>query len=103
MVGDRIRKLRLQHKLSQKELALKTGVSVATIKNWENDSADPCLENIRTLSSIFNVTTDFLLGQSEQQQLYHNELEEEDIILLNAMIQYMVNQKHRDKLMLAKK
>ena len=56
MVGDRIRKLRLQHKLSQKELALKTGVSVATIKNWENDSADPCLENIRTLSSIFNVT-----------------------------------------------
>lgn len=103
MVGDRIRKLRLQHKLSQKELALKTGVSIATIKNWENDSADPCLENIRTLSSIFNVTTDFLLGQSEQQQLYHNELEEEDIILLNAMIQYMVNQKHRDKLMLAKK
>jgi len=65
MVGDRIRKLRTQQKLSQKELARKLDVSVATIKNWENDSSDPCLENIRTLSSIFNVTTDYLLGKSE--------------------------------------
>lgn len=65
MVGDRIRKLRTQQKLSQKELARKLDVSVATIKNWENDSSDPCLENIRTLSSTFNVTTDYLLGKSE--------------------------------------
>ena len=65
MVGDRIRKQRTQQKLSQKELARKLDVSVATIKNWENDSSDPCLENIRTLSSILNVTTDYLLGKSE--------------------------------------
>lgn len=95
MVGDRIRKLRTQQKLSQKELARKLDVGVATIKNWENDSSDPCLENIKTLSSIFNVTTDYLLGKSEQQRLYHDELEEEDIILLNYVIQYMINQKHR--------
>lgn len=66
MVGDRIRKLRTQQKLSQKELARKLDVSVTTIKNWENDSSDPCLDNIGTLSSIFNVTTDYLLGKSEQ-------------------------------------
>lgn len=103
MGGDRIRKLRTQQKLSQKELARKLDVSVATIKNWENDSSDPCLENIRTLSSIFNVTTDYLLGKSEQQRLYHDELEEGDVILLNPIIQYMVNQKHRDMLPSKKK
>ena len=103
MGGDRIRKLRTQQKLSQKELARKLDVSVATIKNWENDSSDPYLDNIRTLSSIFNVTTDYLLGKSEQQRLYHDELEEGDIILLNPIIQYMVNQKHRDMLPSKKK
>lgn len=75
----------------------------SNIKNWENDSSDPCLDNIRTLSSIFNVTTDYLLGKSEQQRLYHDELEEGDIILLNPIIQYMVNQKHRDMLPSKKK
>lgn len=92
----KIAQLRTQHKLSQKELARRTGVSVATVKNWEGDSSDPCLENIKSLSNIFNVTTDSLLGQNENLRLYHEELEEEDIVLLNQIIQYMVNQKHRD-------
>lgn len=98
MIGKRIAQLRMQHKLSQKELARRTGVSIATVKNWEADSSDPCLENIKCLSNIFNVTTDYLLGQSEVLRLYHEELEEEDIVLLNQIIQYMVNQKHRDLL-----
>ena len=41
------------------------------------------------------MTTDYLLGQNENLRLYHEELEEEDIVLLNQIIQYMVNQKHR--------
>ena len=49
------------------------------------------------------MTTDYLLGKSEQQRLYHDELEEGDIILLNPIIQYMVNQKHRDMLPSKKK
>lgn len=96
MIGKKIAQLRTQHKLSQKELARRTGVSVATIKNWEGDSSDPCLENIKSLSNIFNVTTDSRLGQNENLRLYHEELEEADIVLLNQIIQYMVNQKHRD-------
>ena len=95
MIGKKIAHLRTQHKLSQKELARRTGVSVATVKNWEGDSSDPCLENIKSLSNIFNVTTDSRLGQNENLRLYHEELEEEDIVLLNQIIQYMVNQKHR--------
>lgn len=85
MIGKKIAHLRTQHKLSQKELARRTGVSVATVKNWEGDSSDPCLENIKSLSNIFNVTTDSLLGQNENLRLYHEELEEEDIVLLNQI------------------
>ena len=85
MIGKKIAQLRTQHKLSQKELARRTGVSVATVKNWEGDSSDPCLENIKSLSNIFNVTTDSLLGQNENLRLYHEELEEADIVLLNQI------------------
>ena len=96
MIGKKIAHLRTQHKLSQKELARRTGVSVATVKNWEGDSSDPCLENIKSLLNIFNVTTDSRLGQNENLRLYHEELKEADIVLLNQIIQDMVNQKHRD-------
>ncbi len=85
MIGKKIAQLRTQHKLSQKELARRTGVSVATVKNWEGDSSDPCLENIKSLSNIFNVTTDSRLGQNENLRLYHEELEEEAIVLLNQI------------------
>ena len=85
MIGKKIAQLRTQHKLSQKELARRTGVSVATVKNWEGDSSDPCLENIKSLSNIFNVTTDSRLGQNENLRLYHEELEEADIVLLNQI------------------
>ena len=64
MIGKKIAQLRTQHKLSQKELARRTGVSVATVKNWEGDSSDPCLENIKSLSNIFNVTIDYLLART---------------------------------------
>ena len=64
MIGKKIAQLRTQHKLSQKELARRTGVSVASVKDWEGDSSHPCLENIKILSNIFNVTTDSRLGQT---------------------------------------
>ena len=95
MVGRKIAELRRNNHMTRKELADKLGVSIATVKNWENDSADPRIENIKCLASVFNTTTDYLLDYNHDYTLAHQELDSDDIVLINALIQHIVNLKYK--------
>ena len=95
MIGERIAHLRSLHKMSQKDLAEKIGVSKGTVKNWETYAAEPCASNIRSLCSIFNITSDFLLGLSDKYTLFHEDLDEMDYIMLSTVVQHTVNLKHK--------
>ena len=68
MLGEKIRNLRKENKISQEELAEKLDVSRQSISLWENDQTMPSLENIVSLANIFNVSTDVLLkGKVESE------------------------------------
>ena len=62
MFGLRLRALRNEKKLTQNELGKLLNVSGKTIGTWERDSRQPNIEAINKLASIFDVTTDYLLG-----------------------------------------
>lgn len=74
MFGLRLRALRNEKKLTQDELGKLLNVSGKTIGTWERDSRQPNIEAINKLASIFDVTTDYLLGNSneKQPQKYYN-------------------------------
>lgn len=61
-LGERIKKLRISRKLSQRELAELLGVSVTLISNYENSERTPSAENIIALANIFRCSSDYLLG-----------------------------------------
>ena len=61
-LGERIKKLRISRKLSQRELAELLGVSVTLISNYENSERTPSAENIISLANIFRCSSDYLLG-----------------------------------------
>ncbi len=61
MLGEKIRNLRKENKISQEELAEKLGVSRQSISLWENEQTQPTLENIMALANIFGVSSDTLL------------------------------------------
>ena len=61
-LGERIKKLRMSRKLSQRELAELLGVSVTLISNYENSERTPSAENIISLANIFRCSSDYLLG-----------------------------------------
>lgn len=63
MLNERIRELRVAAGLSQVELADKLGVSKQSVSNWENDNIQPSIEMLVKIARIFNVSTDYLLGQ----------------------------------------
>lgn len=66
-VGDRIRKLRKEKKLSQKEVAIKTNLSEQTIANYEKGKYLPPIENAQAIGNIFNVSGYSLLGQTDEE------------------------------------
>ncbi|WP_338230837.1 helix-turn-helix transcriptional regulator [Lactiplantibacillus paraxiangfangensis] len=61
-LSNRIKELRKQSKLSQRELAHLINVSQQTVGSWETGRSEPNSEMINKLSDYFGVTTDFLLG-----------------------------------------
>ena len=61
ILADKIMKHRKQNGWSQEELAEKMNVSRQAVSKWESAQSLPDLERILMLSSIFGVTTDYLL------------------------------------------
>ena len=62
---ERLRELRVDKKLMQRELAEMIGVPVRTYGNWEIGASEPPMDMIVKLAKFFNVTTDYLLGMTE--------------------------------------
>lgn len=68
MIGQRIRDLRKQKRMSQTELAKSAGVSQTTVTAWETGKAEPSSSAVAKLADIFNVTTDYLLGRDVKEE-----------------------------------
>lgn len=62
--GNIIKQLRKEAGLTQDELGRKLGVIKQTISSWENNISVPSTETLTTLSKLFGVSVDYLLGLS---------------------------------------
>ncbi len=67
--GHIIAELRYEHNLSQKELSEILGVSSGAIAMWETNQRYPSTQNVITMSTYFNVTTDYLLGLENSRDI----------------------------------
>lgn len=59
---NRIRELRKAHGLTMKELGKQIGLAESTVSLYERNLHEPDLDTLRSLSAIFSVTVDYLLG-----------------------------------------
>ena len=80
MLGQKIRDLRKQKRLSQTELGKYIGVSQTTVTAWENGRAEPSSGYLSKLADYFNVTTDYLLGRPEKHEEDQEELDLEQAL-----------------------
>ena len=66
-LGDKIRRLRSERKVSQGELAEGIGVSRQTVSKWESDVTRPNMESIRSLCSYFSVDVSIFIDEVPQE------------------------------------
>lgn len=69
MLNVRIRELRLAHNLTQVEFANRLSVAKQTVSNWENDNIQPSIDMLMKIADCFGVSTDYLLGRSNDNSL----------------------------------
>lgn len=67
-IGDKIRSLRLQHKMTQEQLADRFGVSYQSVSRWENGVTYPDIEFLPAIAKFFSVSLDYLLGQDDVEK-----------------------------------
>ncbi|SHE47315.1 DNA-binding transcriptional regulator, XRE-family HTH domain [Marinitoga hydrogenitolerans DSM 16785] len=61
MFSDNLRRIRIENKINQRELAKKLNVTQETISYWETGKRQPTLDKLVKLSKIFNISIDDLL------------------------------------------
>ena len=67
--SEKLLTLRKAKTLTQEELAEKLNVSRQSVSKWESGQAVPELDKIVAISTVFDVTTDYLLKSSEIDDL----------------------------------
>lgn len=72
--GDRLRKLREEFNLSQKELTDRLHINRSTYARYETSSTQPDFDTLNKLADFFGVSTDYLLGRIpvKNQKMFEN-------------------------------
>lgn len=62
----RLKELREEKKLTQKEVADAVGGTQSNLAKWEKEKIQPAADMVIKLADFFGVSTDYLLGRSDE-------------------------------------
>lgn len=101
-VGSKLKALRKQKRMTQKELAAALDIGISQLNKYESGMHMPPIKKLIQLSSIFDITLDYLVKGKETdiselhnnkfikrfREIEHFDVEEQDAVLkiLDAMI-----------------
>ncbi len=84
-MGDKLRSLRMEKKLTQKQVAERIGLAISAVSSYESNNRYPSYEVLLKLARIFHVSTDYLLGMTDKRNIDVTGLDEEEIELLSQI------------------
>ena len=85
-ISERIKELREKQNLTQSSLAKKLNITRSAVNAWEMGISIPNVEKLVELSSLLNVSVDYLLGVNSPFTINISNLsEEEKKLVLNLV------------------
>lgn len=70
--GDRLKKLRKEKGMTQEELAQKFNTGKASISHYESNRRFPDASTIKKYADFFGVTVDYMLGITDEKNIYES-------------------------------
>lgn len=85
-MGDKLKSLRLEKKLTLKQVADRIGLAISAVSSYESGSRYPSYEVLVQLARIFHVTTDYLLGMTDKRSIDVTGLDDSEIELISQLV-----------------
>lgn len=86
-MGKKLKKLRIERNLTQKQVAERVGVAISAISSYESEVRYPSYAVLVKLATTYRVSTDYLLGMPTGYTIDVSGLSQEDIGLLLQLLE----------------
>ena len=86
-MGERIKKLRQQHNLTQNQLAERFDLSISTISSYEAGTRYPSYEILMKLAANLHTTTDYLISGNNPETVDVTGLKDEEVLAVCNLIE----------------
>lgn len=67
-IGNKLKELRKQNKLTLKELSQKTNISISFISDIENKRRNPSIDNLKILASALDVPVNYFFDAEDYKE-----------------------------------
>lgn len=88
-IGERLKQLRLEKHLRQDQVARLVNVEKSSISMYENGLRQPSYQTLVRLATVFNVSTDYLLGRTNDRPLDLSGLTAAEVALITELVASM--------------
>lgn len=85
-MGERLKQLRLDNKLTQLQLSELFGTALSSISTYESGTRKPSYEILRKYASHFHVTTDYILGLEKNTTIDVSDLSKSEIESIQLLV-----------------
>ena len=86
ILAEKVMALRKKNGWSQEELAEKLNISRQSVSKWESGASIPDIDKIIAMSSLFGVSTDYLLELDQREYLEITGLTDEQTAHIKEII-----------------
>ncbi len=92
-MGQKLKALRTEKNLSQKQVAERIGVAVSAVSSYEAGIRYPSYKALIKLAGIYHVSCDYLIGMSNTRNIDVSGLDDDEIELVSQTID-LLRKKH---------
>ena len=92
-MGEKLKSLRIEKKLTQKQVADRIGLAISAVSSYESGTRYPSYDVLVKLARIFHVSTDYLLGMTDTRNIDVTGLNDSEIELVSQLVDMLRNKK----------
>ena len=85
-MGLKLKNLRKEKQLTQKQIADRIGLAISAVSSYESGTRYPSYDVLIRLAHIFHVSTDYLLGVTDKREIDVTGLNDQEVELISQII-----------------